>query len=85
MHVGNLAFNQFANEDVGTLTNRPYGAKDFFSFWMAPPTAPDGTTNNRLRQIWKSATGSLENDSVTFNKCERFLLVHNSSSAVSSI
>ena len=58
MHVGNLAFNQFANEDVGTRTNRPYRTKDFFSFRMAPPTAPDGTTNNRLRQIWKRATAA---------------------------
>jgi hypothetical protein len=49
---------------------------------MAPPTAPDGTTNNRLREIWKMATSGLEDDSVTFNKCERFLLVHNTSSAV---
>ena len=34
------------------------------------------TTNNRLRQIWKRATGSLENDSVMFNKCQHFLPVH---------
>src|SRR6266478_6499841 len=76
MHICNLAFNQLANEDVGTLTNRPYRAKNLFSFRMAPPTAPNRTTTNRLREIWKRATGSLENDSVTFNKCERFLLVH---------
>jgi hypothetical protein len=76
MHVCNLAFNQLANQDVGTLTDRPYCAKDLFSFRMAPPTAPDGATNYRLREIWKRAAGSLENDSVTFNKRERFLLVH---------
>src|SRR5207249_2933680 len=76
MHVCNLAFYQLANEDVGTSTNRPYRTKDLFSFRMAPPTAPDGTTNNRLRQVRKRATGSLENDSVTFNKCECLLLVH---------
>jgi hypothetical protein len=82
MHVRNLAFNQLTNEDVGTLANRLRSAKDLFPFWMAPPTAPDGTTNNRLREIWKMATSGLEDDSVTFNKCERFLLVHNTSSAV---
>jgi hypothetical protein len=27
----------------------------------------------------------LEDDSVTFNKCERFLLVHNAPSATSSV
>ena len=76
MHIRNLAFNQLANEDVGTRTNRLCRAKDLFSFRMAPPTAPDGVTGNRLRQIWKRATGSLENNSVTFNKCQHFLLVH---------
>ena len=40
MHVGNLAFNQLANEDVGTRTNRLYRAKDLFSFKMAPPALP---------------------------------------------
>ena len=76
MNVCNLAFNQFANQDVGTLTNCSCRAKDLFSFRMAPPTAPDNLTGNCFRQIWKRATGSLENNSVTFNKCERFLLVH---------
>jgi|ERR1700720_955387 hypothetical protein len=76
MHVGNLAFDQFANQDVGARTNRLYRMKDLFSFRMAPPTAADSATSNRLRQIWQRATGSLENDSVTFNKCERLLLVH---------
>jgi hypothetical protein len=74
--VCNLAFNQLANEDVGTRTNRLYRMKDLFSFRMAPPAAPDGTTSNSFCQIWKRATGSLQNDSVTFNKCERFFLVH---------
>jgi hypothetical protein len=41
-----------------------------------------GTLANRLREIWNRATSGLEDDSVTFNKCERFLLVHNTSSAV---
>src|SRR5437868_532932 len=41
-----------------------------------PHQLPGGTTSNRLREIWKRATGSLQNDSVTFNKCERFFLVH---------
>jgi hypothetical protein len=76
MHVCNLAFHQLADEDVGTLTNRVYRTKDLFSFGMAPPTAPDGTTSNRLCQIWQRAMGSLENDSVTFDKCERFLPIH---------
>src|SRR5437763_3398388 len=53
MHVGNLAFKQLANENVGARTNRLYRTKDLFSFRMAPPTAPDGTTSNRLREIWK--------------------------------
>jgi hypothetical protein len=76
MDVCNLAFNQFANQDVRTLTNGLYRAKNLLSFRMAPPAAPDGATSNCLRQIWKRTSGSLENDSVTFNKCERFLLIH---------
>ena len=76
MHVGNFAFNQLAHENVRILRNRPCCTKDLFSFRMAPPTAADSATSNRLREIWKRATGSLQNDSVTFNKCERFFLVH---------
>src|SRR6201982_2088913 len=76
MHVGNLAFNQLANENVGTRANPLYRAEDLFSFRMAPPAALDSTTNNSFCQIWKRAMGSLENNSVTFNKCHRFLLVH---------
>jgi hypothetical protein len=85
MYVRNLASNQLTNEDVGILANRLRSAKNLFPFWMAPPAAPDWTTDNRLCEIWNRAPSGLENDSVTFNKCERFLLVHNSSSAVSSI
>ena len=76
MHVGNLAFKQLANENVGARTNRLYRTKDLSSFRMAPLAAPDGTTSNSFCQIWKRATGSLQNDSVAFNKCERFFLVH---------
>ena len=77
MHVRDLASNQFTNEDVGTLANRFGSAKNLFPFWMAPPAAPDGTTSNLLCEIWNRAPCGLEDDSVTFNKCERFLLVHN--------
>jgi len=52
---------------------------------MAPPAAPDGTTDNRLREIWKRTTSGLEDDSVTFNECERFLLVHKTFSAMASL
>jgi hypothetical protein len=59
MHVRNLALNQFANEHVGTLANRLGSAKNLFPFWMAPPTAPDGTTSNRLREIWNRVPSRL--------------------------
>ena len=84
MHVRNLASNQLTNEDVGTLANRLGSANNIFPFWMAPPAASYGTTGNRLCEIWKKATSGLENDSVTFNKCERFLLVHDTSSPIAS-
>jgi hypothetical protein len=74
--VRNLALNQLADEDVGTLANRLRSAEDLFPFRMAPPTAPDTTADNPLCEIWKRATSGLEDDSVTFNKYERFLVVH---------
>jgi hypothetical protein len=43
---------------------------------MAPSAAPDATADNPLCEIWKRAASGLEDDSVTFNKCERFLVVH---------
>jgi len=76
MHVRNLAPNQLADQNVGTLANRLRSAEDLFPFRMAPPAAPDGTADNRLCEIWKRATSGLEDDSVTFNKRERFLVVH---------
>jgi hypothetical protein len=84
MHVRNFASNQLTNEDVGTLANRIGSAKNLFPFWVAPPAASDGTTGNHLCEIWNRAPCGLEDDSVTFNKCESFLLVHNASSAISS-
>jgi hypothetical protein len=84
MHVRNLALNQFTDEDIGTLANRPRSAEDLFPFRMAPPAAPNGTADNRLCKIWKRTTTGLEDYSVTFNKCERFLLVNDTFSPIAS-
>jgi hypothetical protein len=84
MYVRNLALNQLADEDVGTLANRLRSAEDLFPFRMAPPAAPDATADNPLCEIWTRATSGLEDDSVTFNKCERVLLVHDTSSPIAS-
>jgi hypothetical protein len=69
---------------LGTLANRLGSAKNLFPFWVAPPAASNRTTGNRLCEIWNRASCGLKDDSATFNKCERFLLVHNASSVLSS-
>ena len=77
MHVRDLASNQFTNEDVGTLANRFGSAKNLFPFWMAPTSCPGWDhQQSPLRDLEQGPCG-LEDDSVAFNKCERFLLVHN--------
>jgi hypothetical protein len=82
MHVRNLASNQLTNEDVGTLANRLGSAKNLFPFWVAPPAALDGITGNRLCEIWNRTPCGLEDNAVVLNKCERFLLAHNTPSAI---
>jgi hypothetical protein len=58
------------------LSQIAFEARKIFPFWMAPPAARDGTTSNLLCEIWNRAPCGLEDDSVPFNKCERFFLVH---------
>src|SRR5678816_2261745 len=55
MHVRNLALNQLADENVGTLANRLRSAEDLFPFRMAPPAAPDATADNPLCEIWEES------------------------------
>src|SRR4030095_3773119 len=65
MHVRNLALNQLADEDGGTLANPFRSAEDLFPFRISPPAAPDATAGNPLCEIWTRATSGLAGDSVT--------------------
>src|SRR4030095_12482851 len=56
MHVCNLALNQLADQNVGTLANRLRSAEDLFPFRMAPPAAPDPTADNPLCETLNRAT-----------------------------
>ena len=57
-----------ADEDVGTLTNRPYRTKDLFLRLDGPTNCPDATHYQLTQRDLEEGTGSMENDSVTSTK-----------------
>jgi hypothetical protein len=84
MHVRNLASTSLQTRTLGLSQIASVARKIPIPFGMTHQLPRMGTPTIALCEIWKRATSGLKDDSVTFNKCERFLLVHDTSSPIAS-
>jgi hypothetical protein len=76
VHVGDLATDQAAHEDVGRLANRTRKGEDLTPFDVAPPAAAYRCTGDCLGEARDRPAGAFEDDAAPTDECYRSSRCH---------
>jgi len=76
MDIRNFVVNQLADQDLRTFINSLRCLKNFASFGVPPPTTPNGSACDHLREARDRTTCGLEHDSMMFHESDRFSRIH---------